>query len=220
MDGSSAERVAETEVPLETLVAQITELAGQLNAATHRWLMLIAEFDARKGWNDGALKSCAHWLNFKVGLDLGAAREKVRVAHALAGLPAISDAMARGQLSYSKVRALTRVATPPTEDYFLDIALHGTAQHVERLVRYYRQVEQREALSREEHQQQTRELSYWFDTDGSVIFKARLPAVPGGGFDQGAGSGRGSVIQRTRFRGNVGSHPLRHGAGRCTGAGG
>ena len=188
MDGANAERVSaaveadslgESEVPLEELVAQITELAGHLNAATHRWLMLIAEFDQRKGWNDGALKSCAHWLNFKVGLDLGAAREKVRVAHALAGLPAISDAMACGQLSYSKVRALTRVATPPTEDYFLDIALHGTAQHVERLVRYYRQVEQREALSREAHQQETRELSYWFDTDGSVIFKARLPAVAG-----------------------------------------
>ena len=188
MDGANAARLggaadvesaAENPVPMEELVAQITELAGQLNAATHRWLLLIAEFDRRKGWNDGALKSCAHWLNFKVGLDLGAAREKVRVAHALAGLPVISAAMACGQLSYSKARALTRVATPATEDYFLDIALHGTAQHVERLVRYYRQVEQREALSREEHQQETRELFYWFDTDGSIVLKARLPAVPG-----------------------------------------
>ena len=100
MDGANAERVkaagdadslGESQVSMEDLVAQITELAGQLNAANHRWLLLIAEFDRRKGWNDGALKSCAHWLNFKVGLDLGAAREKVRVAHALAGLPAISD---------------------------------------------------------------------------------------------------------------------------------
>ncbi|HEY3659312.1 MAG TPA: hypothetical protein VGL34_30425, partial [Steroidobacteraceae bacterium] len=66
---------------------------------------------------------CAHWLNFKVGLNIGAAREKVRVAHALAGVPKIAAAMARGELSYSKVRALTRVATAATEDSLLMIAL-------------------------------------------------------------------------------------------------
>ena len=69
---------------------------------------------------------------------MGAAREKVRVAHALENLPRVSAAMERGQLSYSKVRALTRVACAATEEYFLDIALHGTASHVERLVRGYR----------------------------------------------------------------------------------
>src|SRR6516164_8718393 len=99
---------------LRELEAEITELAGHLNAAQHRWLTLIAEFDRRHGWNDGATKSCAHWLNYKCGIDLGAAREKVRVAHALQGLPAISAAMSCGQLSYSKVRALTRVACAAT----------------------------------------------------------------------------------------------------------
>src|SRR5258708_17013695 len=86
---------------LADLEAQITELAGQLNAATYRWLTLIAEFDRRKGWADGSLHSCAHWLNFKVGLNLGAAREKGRVAHALTGLPRTAAAMARGELRYS-----------------------------------------------------------------------------------------------------------------------
>src|SRR6266403_1623272 len=76
-----------TSISLEELEAQITELAGQLNAANYRWLTLIAEFDRRQGWADGSLHSCAHWLNFKVGLNMGAAREKVRVAHALAGVP-------------------------------------------------------------------------------------------------------------------------------------
>ncbi len=71
-------------------------------------LLLIEEFDRRQGWADGKLHSCAHWLNFKVGLNLGAAREKVRVAHALPGVPKIAAAMARGEPSYSKVRALTR----------------------------------------------------------------------------------------------------------------
>src|SRR5258706_10264896 len=83
---------------------------------------------------NGKLPSCAHWLNFKCGLNLGAAREKVRVAHALAGLPKIAASMSRGELSYSKVRAVTRVACEATEDTFLMIALHGTAHHVERLV--------------------------------------------------------------------------------------
>jgi hypothetical protein len=80
---------------LAELEAQITELAGQLNAANYRWLRLIGEFDRRQGWADGSLHSCAHWLNFKCGLDLGAAREKVRVASALPGLPKIAAATPR-----------------------------------------------------------------------------------------------------------------------------
>src|SRR6476469_3570993 len=91
--------------PLPEIAAEITELAGHLNAANYRWLSLIAEFDRRKGWSDGATQSCAHWLNWQCGIDLGAAREKVRVAHALTELTRIAAAMARGQLSYSKVRA-------------------------------------------------------------------------------------------------------------------
>jgi hypothetical protein len=161
------------------LVSSITELAGHLNAATRRWLALIAEFDRRKGWSDSVTQSCAHWLNWQCGLALGAAREKVRVAHALDELPLIGAAMGRGELSYSKVRELTRVATPATEKYLLDIALHGTASHVERLVRQYRRVQEVEELSREERQQAGRSVSYFFDDDGSLVLKARLPAEAG-----------------------------------------
>src|ERR1700688_4521536 len=113
MDGSSSLAAA---VSLQELEAQITALAGQLNAANYRWLTLIAEFDRREGWADGKLPSCAHWLNFQCGVNLGAAREKVRVAHALAGLPKIAASMSRGELSYSKARALTRVARAATEE--------------------------------------------------------------------------------------------------------
>src|SRR5476651_81549 len=154
-------------ISLEELEAQITELAGHLNAANYRWLSLIAEFDRRNGWADGKLPSCAHWLNFKCGLNLGAAREKVRVAHALVGLPKIAASMSRGELSYSKVRALTRVACEATEDNLLMIALHGTAYHVERLVRGYRRAQEAEELSREAQQHVNRSVSYWFDDDGS-----------------------------------------------------
>jgi Domain of unknown function (DUF222)/HNH endonuclease len=166
-------------ISMEELEAQITELAGQLNAANYRWLTLIAEFDRREGWSDGKLPSCAHWLNFKCGLNLGAAREKVRVAHALPALPKIAASMARGELSYSKVRALTRVACPATEDTLLMIALHGTAYHVERLVSGYRRAQQAEELSREARQHINRSVSYWFAEDGSLILKATLPALQG-----------------------------------------
>ena len=127
---------------LRELAAQITELAGHLNAAHYRWLSLIAEFDRRHGWSDGSTQSCAHWLNWQCGIDLGAAREKVRVAHALEKLPRIAAAMAHGKLSYSKARALTRVACEKTEEYFLSVALHGTASHVEKLVRCYRRAQE------------------------------------------------------------------------------
>jgi hypothetical protein len=164
---------------LTQLEEQITELAGHLNAANHRWLRLIAEFDRRRGWWDGRLRSCAHWLNFKCGLNLGAAREKLRVAHALEKLPRIAASMARGQLSYSKVRAMSRVADTSTEEYFLMIALHGTAHHVETLVRHFRRTLQVEELAREARQQENRHLRYWYDEDGSLVFKGRLPAPAG-----------------------------------------
>jgi hypothetical protein len=178
-EGSGSEGAVAAPVSLAELEAQITALAGQLNAAQYRWLLLIAEFDRRLGWGDGQLRSCAHWLNFKCGLNLGAAREKVRVAHALAGLPKIAASMGRGELSYSKVRALTRVACPATEETLLMIGLHGTAHHVERLVRGYRQAQQAEELSREARQQLNRGVSYHYDEDGSLIFNGRLPALAG-----------------------------------------
>ena len=170
---------ADASISLAELEAQITELAGHLNAANYRWLTLIGQFDRRNGWADGKLPSCAHWLNFKCGLNLGAARERVRVAHALGGLPKIAASMARGELSYSKVRALTRVACAATEESFLMIALHGTAYHVERLVRGYRRAQDAEELSREAQQHTHRSVRYWFAEDGSLILKARLPALAG-----------------------------------------
>src|SRR5262245_5467681 len=128
MDGSIPNSILTR--PIRELEAEITFLAGQINAASYRWLTLVAEFDARHGWSDCATQSCAHWLNWKCGIDLGAAREKVRVAHALQKLPKVAEAMSKGRLSYSKVRAITRVATGATEECLLNVALHGTAQHV------------------------------------------------------------------------------------------
>ena len=164
------------------LIDQITELAGHLNAAQARWLALIAEFDRRKAWAEWGVKSCAYWLNWKCGLDLGAAREKLRVAHALEHLPRIAGSMASGKLSYSKVRAMTRVADESNEEYFLNIALHGTASHVEKLVRSWRRVRESQELTREARQQASRELTWFHDDDGSLVIRARLPAEVGAVF--------------------------------------
>jgi uncharacterized protein DUF222/HNH endonuclease len=164
---------------LRDLEAQITELTGHLNAATYYWLTLIAEFDRREGWGDGATRSCAHWLNWKCGIDLGAARERVRVAHALERLPRISEAMREGRLSYSKARAITRVASEATEETFLQIAIHGTAHHVEKLVRVFRRAKEAEELSREAQQQERRGVMWFHEPDGSLVIKARLPAEAG-----------------------------------------
>jgi hypothetical protein len=164
---------------IDELANEIFTLSGHINAANHRWLMLIAEFDRRSGWNDGGTQSCAHWLNWKCGLAIGAAREKVRVAHALEKLPKISAAMERGNLSYSKVREITRVATGATEDYFLQIAEHGTAQHVEKLVRAYRRCQDAEELSREARQQEERRVYVSHDQNGSLVLHCVLPADVG-----------------------------------------
>ncbi len=146
--------------PIAELAAEICTLAGHINAAHHRFLILIAEFDRRNGWSDGGTQSCAHWLNWQCGIGLGAAREKVRVARALAALPKVSAAMASGKLSYSKAREITRVGDAHNEDYLLSIAEHGTAAHVENLVRAYRRCQEAEELSREKRQQQSRRSAF------------------------------------------------------------
>jgi len=138
---------------LEQLGDRIAELSAHLDAATARLLDLIREFDAREGWSNG-FRSCAHWLSWRVGLDLGAARERVRVARALATLPRIAASLARAEISYAKARAITRVATPATEERLLTVAQTGTAEHVERIVRGWRHVD-RVAEARESRQQHT-----------------------------------------------------------------
>src|SRR5882724_5135966 len=118
---------------LDQLGNEIAELSAHLDAATARLLDLIREFDAREGWNNG-FTSCAAWLSWRVGLAPGAARERVRVARALGTLPLLAQALAGGELSYSKVRELTRVATPETEARLLAVGRAGTTEHVARIV--------------------------------------------------------------------------------------
>ncbi len=108
MDACDATTLPVPSPSLEALEHQITELAAHIHAANYRLLCLIAEFDRREGWFQWGILSCAHWLNWKCGIGLGAARDKVRVARSLESLPNISEAFRAGQVSYSKVRAPLR----------------------------------------------------------------------------------------------------------------
>jgi hypothetical protein len=163
----------------EQLEAKITELWGHLNAATYRFLTLVAEFDRNECYERHGLVNTAQWLNWQCGIGTVAAREKVRVARALEQLPAISASFARGELSYSKVRAMTRVATPANESVLVTVALHGTAAHVEKLVRKYRWTERRDAGKLAHAQYLERGLHYFYDDTGTLILHGRLPPEVG-----------------------------------------
>ena len=158
---------------LDRMGDEIAELSAHLEAATARLLDLIREFDARGGWNNG-FRSCAAWLSWRVGLDLGAAREHVRVARALGPLPRLAQALARGEVSYAKVRAVTRVATPETEERLLGVARAGTADHVERIVRGWRRVDRQAEARESARRHASRALHVRQEEDGTVTLRGRL----------------------------------------------
>ena len=161
------------------LGAEITELCAYLYAATYKLLVMIHEFDRDGLWKLEGVHSCAHWLNWKCGIGMGAAREKVRVANALARLPKISEAFSKGEVSYSKVRAMTRIANEKNEDYLLTVARHGTAFHIEGLVAKYRRCERLRECENANNQEVRREVWHTYDHDGSLVFHGRLPAEKG-----------------------------------------
>src|SRR5437870_5381571 len=165
-------------VELERLGDQIAEMSAHLDAATARLLDLIREFDDRGGWGNG-FRSCAHWLTWRIGLDQGAARERVRVARALGSLPRLAKALARGELSYSKVRALTRVATPETEERLLKVGRAGTAEHVERIVRAWRRVDRIGEAEQSRQRHRRRGLHVYQDEGGMVVIHGRLEPETG-----------------------------------------
>src|SRR6188474_647657 len=126
---------------LDVLGEQIAEQAAHLDAATHCLLTNLREFDARGGWHSQGARSCAHWLSWRVGWDLATARDRVRVASRLADFSQIDDALRRGELSYSKVRALMRIATPANESEILEQARYMTAAQLDNLSRKYAMVQ-------------------------------------------------------------------------------
>jgi hypothetical protein len=152
-------------MPVEHLEARICELAGHLAAATCQFLLLVADFDARGGWASWEMPSCAAWLSWKCQLAPGTAREHVRVARALGGLPVIRAQFAAGRLSYAKVRALTRIAAPETERDLVEMAGPMTAGQLERFAQAHRRVSRGEQVEAPRR----RKLTWRYDDTGIGI---------------------------------------------------
>jgi Domain of unknown function (DUF222)/HNH endonuclease len=163
---------------LDALESEICALASHLAAATCRLLLLIAEFDAREGWAEWGVTSCAHWLSWRCGISPTAGREHVRVGRVLRGLPLVQRAFASGELSYSKVRALTRVASYKTEADLVELARHATGAQLEKLCRQYGQVLQATSSAAVAAYERQRLSTYW-DDDGMLVVKGRLTAEDG-----------------------------------------
>ena len=161
-------------VRIEAIEEEIVFLAAHLHAGEHRFLTLVAEYDRLRGWELGGHRSCAHWLAFRCGYRLGAARERVRAARALVKLPEIGASMSRGELSFSAVRALTRVATPENETDLLDLARGATTAQLERMVRGFKLGSRQDEADREKERFESRTFSVFPDEEGMYAVKGKL----------------------------------------------
>ena len=153
---------------------RVAVLFGEITAATREFLRALAESDRHRDWEDEGLGSCAEWLAWQIGITRGTANEKVRAAGALEDLPLISGAMAGGEISFSKVRALTRAATPENESELLEFARAGSAAKLERLVRGWKTLSRFDEQEAERVRHRTRCFSVFPDEDGMYVVRGRL----------------------------------------------
>ena len=184
-----AVKVAEREREQERREDELAELSAHLNAASARWVELLWEFQ-ETGWSDDP----SGFLAYRVGITRREARELLRVGEALQELPVIRAAFARGEVTLTKVRALTRVATPSCEQELLELAELLTASQLERALRAFRRVQ--EADVRERHELEF--VSYQFEEDGSLYLRARLAAEDGTLLVKALDAARERVAERRR----------------------
>src|SRR3954451_14639187 len=176
LTGVAEQAVASVETPLERLEAQICEGAAHLAAGVGRWLLLVGEFDRRKGYERWECRSTAFWLNWHCGISVRTAQDQVRVGRALLDYPRITEALCSGRLSYSKVRAITRVVTPETETTLIDLASAVPTSQIERVVAGRQRVDANDNAAAHN----VRHLDAYYDDDGSLVGMFRL------GPDEGA----------------------------------
>ncbi len=183
------------DIPTEHLEAEIEQLAATITASTARWLGLLGEYDARGAWSSWwGVKSLSHWVAWRCGLDQRSAREHVRIARALRELPETAAALASGALSFSKARALTRVADAESEIALLEIARHATAAQLERMLSSYRRISREEAEAAHEG----RYLHTHFDEDGRLRISGLLDAEEGALFRNALWSARDALVAAAR----------------------
>ncbi len=180
-------------LPVGRIEAEIAELAAHIAAATCRWLELVAEFERREGHVAWGFHCCAQWLAWRCSVAPRSAREKLRVARRLEELPLVRASFRRGELTYSKVRAITRVASPEVEAELVELARHATAAQVERLAGAYRRavtVDEAEELHRRHR------LSYTWEADGSLSLRGTLAPEEGALLLRALDAGRDELRER------------------------
>ncbi|MEZ5219796.1 MAG: DUF222 domain-containing protein [Ilumatobacteraceae bacterium] len=156
----------------DRIEAELVGFASLESRALYRSLRLLVEFDRRQLWGSWMCRSVMQWLSMKCGLSLSAGGERLRVGYALESLPEISRRFAAGRISYSKVRAVTRVATPASDEQWADLAENGTAAQLDRLVWAKRRVSRQEVCD----QNAIRGAGWTTNADGSVTLTLTLPA--------------------------------------------
>ena len=161
--------------PIDELESEIVILHAHLCAEEYQFLVKLREFDLRQGWRAYHLNHCAEWLNMKCGISLSTGREKLRVAKALFFLPQISGAYQNGELSYSKVRAMTRVASDTTEQELLGYARKATASQVDQHCAGLRNVQQKFSTPSANRAHDQRKFRLTPTLNGSFLLNGELP---------------------------------------------
>ena len=161
--------------PIDELESEIVSLHAHLCAEEYQFLVKLREFDLRRGWRSYHFNHCAEWLNMKCGISLSTGREKLRVAKALFFLPHISGAYQNGELSYSKVRAMTRVATEITERELLGYARKATASQVDQHCAGLRNVQWKFSTPCANRAHDQRSLRVTPTGDGRFLLNGELP---------------------------------------------
>ena len=175
---------------------RVAVLYGEITAATRAFLRALAESDRHRDWAEEGFGSCAEWLAWRIGVTRNTANEKVRAARALERLPLTSRAMARGELSFSKVRALTRVATPDNEAELLELARAGSAAHLERVVRGWRTLGRHDEAKRERLRHRLRSFSVFPGDDGMYVVRGRLTPEVGALFMRAVEAASDALFRR------------------------
>ena len=154
----------------EQLVVELTTWAGRVAAGEALVLRLIGELDARQAWAQCGVLSSAHWVSWRLGLTLATARERVRVARCLRGLPLLTAQLTAGAVSYAQARAISRVATGADEQRWVELARVTTAAQLEKAVRGVG----RARRPREPAGEQPESVRISWEEDGTLLLSLRI----------------------------------------------
>ncbi len=190
----------------DQLVDEILTWSGRLASGEAELLVLIGELDRREAWAGPGLLSCAHWLSWRTGLGRVAAREKVRVARALRVLPLVAGELRAGRLSYSQVRAITRVVTPEDQERWIDVTRASTAGQLERLVRGVRRARTPDEDANDPERAVWRvRATKSYDDDGNAVYRIVLPAEQAAVLDAALEAARTEVERQRAAEATKGS---------------